>query len=87
MCSWVSVIAKVNNQEASGIKMVGNCEGQGFGWDFYISDSQILMCIWVTGGFCEKVDSDSWSLGLDLRFFISISIPSDADSVGPQPTL
>lgn len=36
MCSWVSVIAKVNNQEASGIKRAGNGERQGFGWVFYM---------------------------------------------------
>ena len=48
MCSWVSVVANVNDQEASGLKRARNCEGQGFRWVFCISNSQILrLCIWV----------------------------------------
>lgn len=52
MCSCVSVVANVNDQEASGLKRARNCEGQGLGWVFCISDSQILrLCIWVPKGF------------------------------------
>lgn len=31
MCSWVSVVAKVNGQETSGFKKAKNCKGQCLG--------------------------------------------------------
>lgn len=51
-CSWVSVVANVNDEELSRLKRARNCEGQGPRWVFCISDSQTLrLCIWVTKGF------------------------------------
>ena len=46
------MVAEVNNQIASGFKRARNYEGQHLGRVFYISDSKILMSMWVTRGYC-----------------------------------